>query len=97
MKWDKKGVFMTENKYYCYKPEDFKNLLNQIQEDNYNQIIINPGVYKYFKEAKDKTFFGKLKYGWRLFVLSYSDWKDVMYSEDYVEEFFEYLGNRGEL
>jgi hypothetical protein len=79
--------------YYCHKPEDFGKLLNQIEDKNYNQIIINPGVYKYFAEAKDKTFLGKLKYGWRLFALSWSDWKDAMVSEDYVEEFFEYLGN----
>jgi hypothetical protein len=88
---------MTENKYYYHNPEDFKNLLNQIQEDNYNQIIIHPDAYKKLTEASDKSFLGKLKYGWRLFVLSYSDWKDAMYSEDYVEEFFEYLGNRGVL
>ena len=76
---------MTENKYYCHKPEDLKNVLNQIQEDIYNQIIIHPDAYKKLMEATDKSFFGKLKYGWRLFALSYFDWRDAMYNEDYVE------------
>ena len=26
-------------------------------------------------------------------MLSWSDWKDAMVSEDYAEEFFEYLGS----
>jgi hypothetical protein len=44
-------------------------------------------------EAQDDSFFGKLRYGWRLFALSVSDWKDAMSCDDYVEEFFEYLGS----
>lgn len=61
--------------------------------NDYNQIIIHPDAYKKLIEASDKSFLGKLKYGWRLFALSWSDWKDAMASRDYVEEFFEYLGN----
>jgi hypothetical protein len=68
-----------------------------INDNNYNQIIIHPDAYKKLMGASDTSFLGKLKYGWRLFALSWSDWKDVMYSEDFVEEFFEYLGNCGEL
>lgn len=62
-----------------------------------SQIIIQPGFHKYFTESQDTSFFGKLRYGWRLFTLSFSDWQDTMSCEDYVEEFFDYLGNRGEL
>lgn len=64
-----------------------------INDNDYNQIIIHPDAYKKLMEASDKSFLGKLKYGWRLFALSWSDWKDAMVSENYVEEFFEYLGN----
>ena len=80
--------------------EDKRKLIGEwklVNDNDYNQILINPGVYKYFAEASDTSFLGKLKYGWRLFALSWSDWKDAMYSEDYVEEFFEYLGNCGTL
>jgi hypothetical protein len=58
-----------------------------------NAVLLHPEVYKYLTEATNTSFFGKLKYGWKLFMLSWSDWKDAMVSEDYVEEFFEYLGN----
>jgi hypothetical protein len=62
-----------------------------------NAVLIHPETYHKLTEATDNSFFGKIKYGWRLFALSVSDWKDAMVSEDYVEEFFEYLGNCGEL
>lgn len=66
----------------------------KLVNDYYDQIIIHPDAYKKLMEASDKSFLGKLKYGWRLFALSWSDWKDAMVSENYVEEFFEYLGYR---
>ena len=67
------------------------------EENGEKYIIIHNDAYHKLTEATDNSFFGKIKYGWRLFALSVSDWKDAMVSEDYVEEFFEYLGNRGEL
>lgn len=60
-------------------------------------IIIHPEVYEHLTEALDTSFFGKLKWGWKLFALSWSDWKDAMSCEDYVEEFFYYLGYSKEL
>ena len=62
------------------------------EENDDRYIVVHPDAYKYLTEATDTSFFGKLKYGWKLFMLSWSDWKDAMVSEDYVEEFFEYLG-----
>ena len=67
--------------------------LKEQHNEQMNAVLLHPEVYKYLTEATDTSFFGKLKYGWKLFFLSVSDWKDVMVSEDYVEEFFEYLGN----
>ena len=61
------------------------------------QIIIQPGFHKYFTESQDNSFFGKLRYGWRLFALSFSDWQDALTSEEYVDDFFYYLGYREEL
>lgn len=72
------------------------DLIKELKEQHNEQmtaVLIHPEVYKYLTEATDTSFFGKLKYGWKLFTLSVSDWKDVMVSEDYVEEFFEYLGS----
>jgi hypothetical protein len=66
--------------------------LKEQHNEQMNAIIIHPDAYKKLTEATDTSFFGKIKYGWRLFMLSVSDWKDAMVSEDYVEEFFEYLG-----
>ena len=67
--------------------------LKEQHNEQMNAVLIHPEVYKYLTEATDTSFFGKLKYGWKLFFLSVSDWKDAMVSEDYVEEFFEYLGS----
>lgn len=67
------------------------------EENGEKYIIVHNDGYEKLTEATDNSFFGKIKYGWRLFALSVSDWKDAMMSEDYVEEFFEYLGNSGEL
>ena len=72
---------------------DFIKELKEQHNEQMNAVLIHPEVYKYLTEATDTSFFGKLKYGWKLFSLSVSDWKDAMSSEDYVEEFFEYLGN----
>ena len=72
------------------------DLIKEIKEQHNEQmtaVLLHPEVYKYLTEATDTSFFGKLKYGWKLFFLSVSDWKDAMVSEDYVEEFFEYLGS----
>ena len=73
--------------------DDLIKELKEQHNEQMNAVLLHPEVYKYLTEATDTSFFGKLKYGWKLFFLSVSDWKDVMVSEDYVEEFFEYLGN----
>ena len=72
--------------------DDLIKELKEQHNEQMNAVLLHPEVYKYLTEATDTSFFGKLKYGWKLFSLSVSDWKDVMVSEDYVEEFFEYLG-----
>jgi hypothetical protein len=79
------------------KPQEiiWDELVEELKEqhnEQMNAIIIHPDAYKKLTEATDTSFFGKLKYGWRLFALSVSDWKDAMVSEDYVEEFFWFLG-----
>lgn len=71
-------------------------ILKELKEQHNEQmtaVLLHPDAYKYLTEATDTSFFGKLKYGWKLFFLSVSDWKDAMMSGDYVEEFFEYLGS----
>ena len=73
--------------------DDLIKELKEQHNEQMNAVLLHPEVYKYLTEATDTSFFGKLKYGWKLFMLSWSDWKDAMVSEDYVEEFFEYLGN----
>ena len=77
---------MTKNK-------QLTEYLKEQHNEQMNAVLLHPDVYKYLTEATDTSFFGKLKYGWKLFTLSVSDWKDAMSSEDYVEEFFEYLGS----
>ena len=72
--------------------DDLIKELKEQHNEQMNAVLLHPEVYKYLTEATDTSFFGKLKYGWKLFTLSVSDWKDAMSSEDYVEEFFEYLG-----
>lgn len=72
------------------------DLIAELKEQHNEQmtaVLLHPDAYKYLTEATDTSFFGKLKYGWKLFFLSVSDWKDAMMSGDYVEEFFEYLGS----
>ena len=73
--------------------DDLIKELKEQHNEQMNAVLLHPDAYKYLTEATNTSFFGKLKYGWKLFMLSWSDWKDVMVSEDYVEEFFEYLGN----
>ena len=73
--------------------DDLVKELKEQHNEQMNAVLLHPEVYKYLTEATDTSFFGKLKYGWKLFFLSVSDWKDAMVSEDYVEEFFEYLGS----
>ena len=73
--------------------DDLIKELKEQHNEQMNAVLLHPDAYKYLTEATDISFFGKLKYGWKLFFLSVSDWKDAMVSEDYVEEFFEYLGN----
>ena len=63
------------------------------EENGEKYIIVHNDAYHKLIEATDNSFFGKIKYGWRLFALSFSDWKDAMVSEDYTEEFFDYLGS----
>jgi hypothetical protein len=72
--------------------DDLIKELKEQHNEQMNAVLLHPEVYKYLTEATDTSFFGKLKYGWKLFMLSWSDWEDAMVSEDYVEEFFEYLG-----
>ena len=72
--------------------DDLIKELKEQHNEQMNAVLLHPDAYKYLTEATDTSFFGKLKYGWKLFMLSWSDWKDAMVSEDYVEEFFEYLG-----
>ena len=62
------------------------------EENDDRYIVVHPDAYKIFIQEQDISFFEQLKYGWKLFFLSVSDWKDAMVSEDYVEEFFKYLG-----
>jgi hypothetical protein len=73
--------------------DDLIKELKEQHNEQMNAVLLHPDAYKYLTEATDTSFFGKLKYGWKLFMLSWSDWNDAMVSEDYVEEFFEYLGN----
>jgi hypothetical protein len=67
--------------------------LKEQHNEQMNAVLLHPDAYQKLTEATDTSFFGKIKYGWRLFMLSVSDWKDAMVSEDYyVEEFFWFLG-----
>ena len=92
---------LQENKDYCDKLQadafykNFKDWVNTTYEQDESgeaYIIVHPEGYKVIKEVLDDSFFGKLKLGWRRFALSVSDWQDAMACEDYVGEFFEYLG-----
>lgn len=92
---------LKENKDYCDKLQaevfykNFKDWVNttyEQDESGQSYIIVHPEAYRVIKDVLDDSFFGKLKLGWRRFALSVSDWQDAMVCEDYVDEFFEYLG-----
>lgn len=94
----KRGI---EN-YYSHKNDIeleqliWDNLVKELKEhhnEQMNVVLLNPDAYKTLKEVTDNSFFGKLRRGFKFFHYSYQDWRDVMVSGDYVEEFFEYLGN----
>jgi hypothetical protein len=72
--------------------DDLIKELKEQHNEQMNAVLLHPDAYQKLTEATDTSFFGKIKYGWRLFMLSVSDWKDAMVSEDYVEEFFWFLG-----
>jgi hypothetical protein len=57
-------------------------------------IFIHPDVQKRIKLATDVSFFGLVTYGWRLFYLSFEDWRDVVSSATPPDEFFYHLGYR---
>ena len=55
--------------------------------------ILYENLYDLYEgEEIDDSFFGKIKYGWRLFYLSYEDWLNLMVKEDWAEDFFWFLG-----
>ena len=67
-------------------------------EENGDKYIVIPSEnYEYLMEPQDNSFFGKIKTGWKAFYWSYQDWLDAMVSEDYVKEFFDYLGSYADL
>lgn len=63
------------------------------EENGEKYIIVHNDAYQKLTEATDNSFLGKLKYGWKLFYLSYQDWLETMMYDDYAKEFFEYLGS----
>ena len=67
-------------------------------EENGNKYMVIPSEnYEYLMEPQDNSFFGKIRTGWKAFYWSYQDWLDAMVSEDYVKEFFHYLGSCADL
>lgn len=73
--------------------KEFKGLLSDYDDKNFNQIVINPIAYKIIRESMDQSFLGKLKWRYRSFLLSYEDWKNLMKNETSSKYFFDYLGN----
>lgn len=57
-------------------------------------IFIHPDVQKRIDLATDVSFLGLVRYGWRLFYLSFEDWRDVMSGATFPDEFFYHLGYR---
>jgi hypothetical protein len=72
--------------------KEFKDLLSEY-DNNFNEIVVNQIAYKIIRESMDQSFLGKLKWGYRLFLLSYEDWKNLMKNETSSKYFFDYLGN----
>lgn len=93
--WEKvinDGIIKKNEGEYLMSPSYGISITNSLSYgDKY--IVVHNDAYQKLTEATDTSFYGKIKYGWKLFMLSWSDWKDAMTSDDYVEEFFEYLGS----
>ena len=62
------------------------------EENGEKYIIVHNDAYHKLIEATDNSFFGKIKRGWKLFYYSLEEWYDVMYYDEFEEEFFDYLG-----
>lgn len=92
--WEKvinDGIIKKNEGEYLMSPSYGISITNSLSYgDKY--IVVHNDAYQKLTEATDTSFFGKIKYGWRLFALSVSDWKDAMMREDYTEEFFWFLG-----
>jgi hypothetical protein len=69
------------------------NGLKVYQKEPY-AIAIHPDVQKRLNLATDVSFLGLIRYGWRLFYLSFEDWRDVMSGATFPDEFFYHLGYR---
>ena len=62
-------------------------------EENGDKYMVIPSEnYEYLIEPQDNSFFGKIKRGWKLFYYSLEEWYDVIYYDEFEEEFFDYLG-----
>ena len=62
-------------------------------EENGDKYMVIPSEnYEYLMEPQDNSFFGKIKRGWKLFYYSLEEWYDVMYYDEFEEDFFDYLG-----
>lgn len=80
--------------------EEVMNKLMAALREQSNQgepvaIFIHPDVQKRINLATDTSFLGLITYGWRLFYLSFEDWRDVMSGATFPDEFFYHLGYRG--
>ena len=62
------------------------------EENGDKYIVIPKENYEYLMKPQDNSFFGKIKRGWKLFYYSLEEWYDVIYYDEFEEEFFDYLG-----
>ena len=69
-------------------------LREQPDQDGLISIFIHPDIQKRINLATDVSFLGLIRYGWRLFYLSFEDWRDVMSGATFPDEFFYHLGYR---
>ena len=69
-------------------------LREQSNQEKHTAIFIHPEVQKRIDLATDVSFFGLITYGWRLFYLSFEDWRDAMSGATPPDEFFYHLGYR---
>lgn len=76
------------------KPKASLNGLKAYQKAPY-AIAVHPEVQKEIALATDVSFLGLIMYGWRLFYLSFEDWRDVISGRIDSSELFYHLGNRG--